>query len=1063
MALHICSSNSIEALSAVFSDAIRHKTSWNQTSCIIVQSEGLQKWLIRETAAKNKIFANYEFFSPDGFIGHVNRLTFNYGNSYFSTENIKWKVYSYLNDSGFIKHFPTVANYYKADDTKRIQLAAKIADLFDQYQVYRPDIIGAWNDNAVVEATSDDDFKKQEQWQRWLWQKLKAESKGKYDQLQLKHGLLKKLDSVEFQSELINQYPQIHLFGIVVLSNYHWDIYQKLASIIDVSLYLTSPASGQEWYQDLSSKQGNDLLGSCKGLMVNLHKLLPMETAQQHFVTNESSSLLSTIQNDILNNNNAGIRVFDTTKPEDSIQIASSYTPVREVEALYNHLLNEFEKNPGLKGCDVSVQMTDVNLYAPLIKAVFDNAPKKIPYVICDQSYSEGDSIIKALDIFVNLQYSGFKAENVLQLFDFKAVRLRFDITDVELVREIIADANIRYGIEGNKEDETYLFSWKHGIKKLVLGYAIKGGDEYLLDDTELFPCDSMEGNDALTIFKIKAFAETVFDLYEHSLGKKSIEEWKDYLLNQVFPDLFVLDEIYDDELDYIYRKLENLSSIAIDMHELISFRVFREGLMNLLRSETINSVYTSGLVTFSSMMSVSLMPFKHIAVLGLNSDLFPRHQKVLGFDLMAIQPMANDRNIKDNDKHLFLEIILAAKKQLYLSYIGSGIKDNSEIPPSLLIEELEDYIVTGTGNKDWFENKIKYKHPLHASGKLYFEGGKFFTYLGQTVESVAADVEVTNALNEDVGFNFDEISLNDLIGFYKDPFKWYYNKTLRIYYNDEAVLLPEEEPFELDYLQRWSLKNELVQLPAENEEAFLKRRKNDGLIQLANMAGAEINLEKEAIKALRSEYLKYVTGEPQHQAILLKLGDSVLKGKIANIFEEGQVLYNVSGVHSQTKYLVELFIKHLAYVVSNPNARSVFISAHYNFSLREDFVSAGEAKVILHKLVDFYKQGHDEIIPFVPQAGFQLIKRLYDGTMGQEEALNKSVNDFWQTKAFGEKIFPSEYVKKEVQAGYCELLLSNPDLLNDKQIKEQERLLDIFRQVSELLFGKLCDLISTL
>jgi exodeoxyribonuclease V gamma subunit len=1065
VALKIYSSNSIEELSTVFSEAIKHKTRWNQVSHIIVQAEGLQKWLIRETASKNKIFANYEFSSPDAFIGKVNQLVVNYGNSYSSKENIKWKVYTYLNDPGFIKLFPDISNYYAEDDIKRIQLAGKIADLFDQYQVYRTSLIEAWNNDAEIESIVDEDFDKQESWQRWLWKKLKSESKGRYDQLQLKNSLVQKLDSDKFQEQIKQQYPHIHLFGIAVLSNYHWEIYQKIASIIDVSLYLTSPAMGNDWYQEMSSNQENDLLGSCKALMVNLHQLLPMKYAQQQFVETETNSLLSIIQNDILHNNNKGIQQYDTTKQDESIQIASSYTTVREVEALYNHLLNEFEKNPQLKGCEVSVQMTDVNLYAPLIKAVFDNAPKKIPYMICDQSYSEGDSLIKALDIFVNLQHSNFRAENVLQLLDFYAVRKRFDIADVELVREIITDANIRFGIEGNRDDETYLYSWNHGLRKLVLGYAIKGGSDYSFGDTELFPCDSLEGTDALTIFKIKAFAETVFDLYEQSQGEKSIEEWKDYLLNQVFPNLFELGEIYDDELDYIYKKLENLSSITIDMKERVSFRVFQEGLMNLLNSETIHSVYTSGLVTFSSMMSVRSMPFKHIAVLGLNSDEFPRQQKALGFDLMAIQPMVNDRNMKDNDKHLFIETLLSAKKQLYLSYIGSSIKDNSEIPPSLLIEELEDYIITGTGNKDWFEDKIKYNHPLHSSSKLYFEGDKFYTYLGQTVETETTDVVLNNTVKEEASLNFDEISLNDLISFYKDPFKWYYNKTLRIYYTDEAVLLPEEETFELDYLQKWSLKNELVQLADENEDAYLKRRKNDGFIQLANMAEAEIKIEKETIDDLKSEYQKYVKGEPKEEVIALKFGGSVLKGKISNIYEHGQIQYNVSGVHSQPKYLVELFIKHLAYKVSHPKAKSVFVSAPYKFLLEEDFISEEDAKSILNQLVLFYKQGHEEIIPFVPQAGLSLINRLYDTDKGldKEEAIQKSVNDFWRTVAYGEIIYPSEYVEKEAEDGYFNLVLSDKESLSNEQKQERERLQDVFMQLSKLLFNKLSPLISKL
>ena len=45
-------------------------------------------------------------------------------------------------------------------------LAEKVADLFDQYQVYRTDMIQGWN--ADLPATSADD-----EWQKYLWKKAK--------------------------------------------------------------------------------------------------------------------------------------------------------------------------------------------------------------------------------------------------------------------------------------------------------------------------------------------------------------------------------------------------------------------------------------------------------------------------------------------------------------------------------------------------------------------------------------------------------------------------------------------------------------------------------------------------------------------------------------------------------------------------------------------------------------------------------------------------------------------------------------------------------------------------
>ena len=180
-----------------------------------------------------------------------------------------------------------------------------------------------------------------------------------------------------------------------------------------------------------------------------------------------------------------------------------------------------------------------------------------------------------------------------------------------------------------------------------------------------------MEGTDALTIFKIKAFADTIFELHEEAHKERSINEWKDFILDKVFKSLFDIDDSYEDEQNYTLAKLEHLSSITKNTNDKISFQVFQEGLIALLNSETTNSTYTSGLVTFSSIIPVRSIPFKIIAVLGLNSGDFPRQQKKLGFDLMAIEPMENDRNIKNNDKYLFLESLLSAREQIYLSYIG--------------------------------------------------------------------------------------------------------------------------------------------------------------------------------------------------------------------------------------------------------------------------------------------------------------------------------------------------------------------------------------------------------
>ncbi|WP_150322595.1 exodeoxyribonuclease V subunit gamma, partial [Enterobacter hormaechei] len=55
--------------------------------------------------------------------------------------------------------------------------------------------------------------------------------------------------------------------------------------------------------------------------------------------------------------------------------------------------------------------------------------------------------------------------------------------------------------------------------------------------------------------------------------------------------------------------------------------------------------------------------------------------------------PKRGDRSRRDDDRYLFLEALISAQSKLYISYIGRSIQDNSERFPSVLVQELVDYI----------------------------------------------------------------------------------------------------------------------------------------------------------------------------------------------------------------------------------------------------------------------------------------------------------------------------------------------------------------------------------
>jgi exodeoxyribonuclease V gamma subunit len=147
-------------------------------------------------------------------------------------------------------------------------------------------------------------------------------------------------------------------------------------------------------------------------------------------------TLLNIIQSDIYNNvkPKTGKSINASLINDGSLSVVSNYTPMREVEVLYNYLLKQIETN-GYKPNDFIVMTSNIDTYTPYIKAVFDNSPVKLPYTIADRSYVGTDNLVGILKQILLLQKDEFTSENVMQILEFDEVKNKFDIKNLFLVR----------------------------------------------------------------------------------------------------------------------------------------------------------------------------------------------------------------------------------------------------------------------------------------------------------------------------------------------------------------------------------------------------------------------------------------------------------------------------------------------------------------------------------------------------------------------------------------------------------------------------------------------------
>ena len=386
--LRLFTSNRLEALAEKLAETLsKPLSSPLEPEVIVVQSKGMEKWLSLHLAELHGICANCRFPFPNAFSHEVfkNVIPDLPEHSPFDPRIMTWRIMKLLPACITRPGFEKLKSYLRGigESLKRFQLSERIADTFDQYLVFRPQMIFRWEKGL------------EDHWQAVLWRELILES-GKKHRAALGKNFL---EVIKAPSTSLKGFPErISVFGISALPRFHMQILAGISRFSQVNLFLMNPCREywgdilSEWEtkkttvrtstQDLSIKElhlekGNSLLASMGTLGRGFFNLIT------EFLYEESGSfkdpgqgtLLSCIQSDILNlhdreQKSEGKKIIEQS--DLSIQIHSCHSPMREIEVLHDQILEMFEKDPGLGPEDILVMTPDIETYSPYIHAVFD-------------------------------------------------------------------------------------------------------------------------------------------------------------------------------------------------------------------------------------------------------------------------------------------------------------------------------------------------------------------------------------------------------------------------------------------------------------------------------------------------------------------------------------------------------------------------------------------------------------------------------------------------------------------------------------------------------------------
>ena len=873
-------SNRTEELVEILCDVVREPlASPFAKECIVVQGRGMERWLSMRLAQRLGVWANPEFPFPRSLIERafaaVSGDAEDVGAKY-QPETLLWAIADLL--PALLEHdaFAPIRSYLgegaaTGAGVRLLQLSERIATTFDQYVVYRPEMVRGWK-----EAADGRD------WQPMLWRAL-VERLGDGHLAAREQRFLAGIAG----RDALEGFPErISLFGLSTLPPLYVRVLFALSRVAKVHLFLLSPSS-EYWAEirskreqlravaratrpgreptedDLHLEEGNPLLASLGRLGRDFQFVLEeggdYETGDDDlFAEPAVGTLLGTLQSDILHlrerrHDTAGrperVAARQLGADDRSIAVHSCHSPMREVEVLHDQLSRLFEELPGLEPRDVVVMTPAIDTYAPLVEAVFGETESRprLPCHVADRGVRSTDPIVDAFSRLLDVVDGRMTATDVLDLLRIEAVRRRFAIeaSDVDTLRHWVNEAGIRWGIDERhrverRQPKAAENTWRFGLDRLLLGFARPGHGDDLFRDT--LPYDDVEGSAAVLLGRLAELCDTLFGFHAGMREPRTLAGWRDEL-GRLLDAMLASDDATADQHNDVKKGLSRLVERASStgFGSTLTLEAVRPVVIEELTRVPSARSFLSGGITFCEMVPMRAIPFRVVCLLGMNGDAFPRVRRPLGFDKVAQQPRRGDRSSREDDRYLFLEALLSARDRLLITYVGQSIRDNAELPPSVVVSELldalgESFVVPEDGSAASAERegelpseraqrrireRVVVRHPLQPFSTRYFTGDPtLFSYArgyysgaqALTAPRGPAPAFVRAPLRS-AADAIVEIDVRDLVRFLEHPPRHFVQRRLLVSLGRDAEPIENREPLQLDKLATWDVGNRILEL----------------------------------------------------------------------------------------------------------------------------------------------------------------------------------------------------------------------------------------------------------
>ena len=724
---------------------------------IIVPSTAVARYLQLAIARNKGVCANIKFAFLGGWLwqlaGKVEASVPE--RSPLAAEILVWHLLRLLEEHQW-NSYPRLASFLAgADELMRLDLARTLARVFDHYATYRPDWLTTWSAGGYIpdfhgrpSAEADED------WQRALWRRLTEElDLGGIHPLEV---FIEKTIAAGRPTAAEAHLPEsAAVFAVPSLPSLYLRTLCRLSELMDITLYLMNPCR-EYWFEivpparlaylqnrkrDGHREIGHSLLadwGRATQAAIDLvyEEAVTTRTSEaSEFHVPEGDTLLRCLQRSLLDLEELMPGSLHPNEDDRSIEIHCCHSAFRELEVLHDRLLMLFGRDDTLRAEEVAVLTPDIDALAPMVDAVFGAAPsaRYLPYAVSGRSLAGTNPYLRVLNEVLELLSSRLPAGRIFALLRQEPVARRYGLDEegLSLIRKWLRKAGMHWGLDGAHRGEWGLpkeerHTLRRGLDSLFLGLALPELDAPL---GGLLPADSLEGARAAALGKLWRFISRLSFWKDRVTVNPAPEEWQD-ILNGLLTDFTRCGETdhgdYDRAVGIIASLAENWRAARLTRG--LSAKVVRAALLEA--DDGRRGATPTGSITFASLAALRGLGYRVICLVGMNDLAFPSREHPPEFDLIPKgKSRRGDRQRRREDRGVFLDALLAAGEILHISYTGRDRRDNAELPPSVLVSQLRDYLARALAPADptgeemnAARARLTVEHPLQPFSRRYFD-----------------------------------------------------------------------------------------------------------------------------------------------------------------------------------------------------------------------------------------------------------------------------------------------------------------------------------------------------